>query len=109
MAGDLKKKKKKKKNDDNRDRRTSYDRGAHHRGRCGPRNRPARDGGGSHRSTSSTEHGTHRATGFIASGRSAATFALIAGISLAFLSGRQRVLRGGPRRAAVPPASSCGP
>jgi uncharacterized membrane protein len=47
-----------------------------------------------------TAHGP-TATGLIASGRSAATFALVAGISVAFLSGGRRVLHGGPRRAAA--------
>ena len=47
-----------------------------------------------------TEHGP-TATGLIASGRSAATFALVAGISVAFLSGGRRILHGGPRRAAA--------
>ena len=41
------------------------------------------------------------ATGLIASGRSAATFALVAGISVAFLSGGPRILHGRPRRAAA--------
>jgi uncharacterized membrane protein YeiB len=41
------------------------------------------------------------ATGLIASGRSAATFALVAGISVAFLSGGRRILHGRPRRAAA--------
>jgi uncharacterized membrane protein YeiB len=40
-------------------------------------------------------------TGQLASGRSAATFALVAGISVAFLSGGRRVLHGRPRRAAA--------
>ena len=47
-----------------------------------------------------TEHGP-TATGLIASGRSAATFALVAGISVAFLSGGRHVLSGVPRRAAA--------
>jgi uncharacterized membrane protein len=41
------------------------------------------------------------ATGLIASGRSAATFALVAGISVAFLSGGRQILTGVPRRAAA--------
>jgi uncharacterized membrane protein YeiB len=49
---------------------------------------------------SSTEQGP-TATGLIASGRAAATFALVAGISVAFLSGGRRILHGRPRRAAA--------
>ncbi|MGY1643711.1 heparan-alpha-glucosaminide N-acetyltransferase domain-containing protein [Geodermatophilus sp. SYSU D00703] len=41
------------------------------------------------------------ATGLIASGRSAATFALVAGISVAFLSGGRQILTGDRRRAAA--------
>ncbi len=41
------------------------------------------------------------ATGLIASGRSAATFALVAGLSVAFLSGGRQILTGVPRRAAA--------
>ncbi|MGR6963819.1 heparan-alpha-glucosaminide N-acetyltransferase domain-containing protein [Geodermatophilus sp. URMC 61] len=41
------------------------------------------------------------ATGIIASGRSATTFVLVAGVSLAFLSGGRRILHGRPRRAAA--------
>jgi uncharacterized membrane protein len=41
------------------------------------------------------------ATGLIASGRSAATFALVAGVSVAFLSGGRQNLTGVPRRAAA--------
>jgi uncharacterized membrane protein YeiB len=47
-----------------------------------------------------TEHGP-TATGLIASGRAAATFALLAGISVAFLSGGRRVPRGSTRRGAA--------
>ena len=49
---------------------------------------------------SSTDQGP-TATGLIASGRAAATFALVAGISVAFLSGGRRILHGRPRRAAA--------
>jgi uncharacterized membrane protein YeiB len=49
---------------------------------------------------SDTENGA-TLTGLLASGRSAATFALVAGISVAFLSGGRRVLHGRPRRAAA--------
>ncbi|WP_208983461.1 heparan-alpha-glucosaminide N-acetyltransferase domain-containing protein [Geodermatophilus obscurus] len=40
-------------------------------------------------------------TGLVAAGRSAATFALVAGVSVAFLSGGRRILHGRPRRAAA--------
>ena len=49
---------------------------------------------------SSTDQGP-TATGLIASGRAAATFALVAGISVAFLSGGRWILHGRPRRAAA--------
>jgi uncharacterized membrane protein YeiB len=40
-------------------------------------------------------------TGFLASGRAATTFALVAGVSIAFLSGGQRILHGRARTAAA--------
>lgn len=40
-------------------------------------------------------------TGYVAAGRSAATFALVAGVSVAFLSGGRRILHGRARRAAA--------
>ena len=47
-----------------------------------------------------TEHGP-TATGLIASGRAATTFALVAGVSIAFLSGGPRILHGRARTAAA--------
>ena len=47
-----------------------------------------------------TEHGP-TATGWIASGRAATTFALVAGVSIAFLSGGRRILHGRARTAAA--------
>ncbi|MGR6963816.1 heparan-alpha-glucosaminide N-acetyltransferase domain-containing protein [Geodermatophilus sp. URMC 61] len=47
-----------------------------------------------------TEHGP-TATGLIASGRAATTFALVAGVSIAFLSGGRRILHGRARTAAA--------
>src|ERR671933_2096393 len=40
-------------------------------------------------------------TGYLAAGRSAATFALVAGVSVAFLTGGRRILHGRARRAAA--------
>jgi uncharacterized membrane protein YeiB len=47
-----------------------------------------------------TEHG-RTATGWIASGRAATTFVLVAGVSVAFLSGGRRILHGRARAAAA--------
>ncbi len=47
------------------------------------------------------EDGSPTVTGLVASGRSAAIFAVLAGVSLAFLSGGQTVVQGQQRRAAA--------